>query len=57
MQDGGKREGPIETYPKFWNLSPLTVDGQEILRILARKKSFELVKRENDSQENDPGDE
>ena len=20
---GGKREGPIETYPKFWNLNPL----------------------------------
>ena len=30
---GGKREGPIETYPK-------------ILRIRAWKKSFELVKRE-----------
>ena len=57
MQDGGKHEGPIETYLKFWNLSPLTADGQEILRILARKKNFELVKRENDSQENDPGDE
>ena len=33
---GGKREGPIETYPKFWNLNPLTADGQEILRILVR---------------------
>ena len=43
---GGKREGPIETYPKFWNLNPLTADGQEILRIPAWKKSFELVKRE-----------
>ena len=21
---GGKREGPIETLPKFWNLNPLT---------------------------------
>ena len=30
---GGKREGPIETYPKFWNLNPLTANGQEILRI------------------------
>ena len=28
---GGKREGPIETYPKFWNLNPLTASGQEIL--------------------------
>ena len=46
MQDGGKREGPIETYPKFWNLNPLTANGQEILRFPAWKKSFELVKRE-----------
>ena len=43
---GGKREGPIETYPKYWNLNPLTANGQEILRIPAWKKSFELVKRE-----------
>ena len=39
---GGKREGPIETYPKFWNLNPLTAIGQDILRIPAWKKSFEL---------------
>ena len=45
---GGKREGPIETYPKFWNLNPLTASGQEVLRIPAWKKSFELVKRELD---------
>ena len=43
---GGKREGPIETYPKFWNLTSLTANGQEILRIAAWKKSFELVKKE-----------
>ena len=43
---GGKREGPIETYTKFWNLNPLTADGQEVLRIPPWKKSFELVKRE-----------
>ena len=43
---GGKREGPIESYPKFWNLNPLTASGQEVLRIPAWKKSFELVKRE-----------
>ena len=24
---GRKREGPIETYPKFWNLNPLTANG------------------------------
>ena len=43
---GGKREGPIETFPKFWNLNPLTASGQDILRIPAWKKSLELVKRE-----------
>ena len=43
---GGKREGPIEMYPKFWNLNPLTADGREILRIPAWKDSFALVKRE-----------
>ena len=46
---GGKRKGPIETYPKFWNLNPLTASGQEVLRIPAWKKSFELVKRELDA--------
>ena len=43
---GGKREGPIEAYPKFWNLNPLTASRQEVLRIPAWKKSFELVKKE-----------
>ena len=43
---GGKQEGPIKTYPKFWNWNPLTASGQEILRIPVWKKSFELVKRE-----------
>ena len=43
---GGKREDPIETYPKFWNLNPLAADGREILRIPAWKNSFALVKRE-----------
>ena len=43
---GGKREGPIEAYPKFWNLNPLTADGREILRIPAWKESFALAKRE-----------
>ena len=32
---GGQREGPIETYLKFWNLNPLKADGKEILRIPA----------------------
>ena len=43
---GGKQGGPIETYPKFWNLNPLTASGQEVLRIPVWMKSFELVKRE-----------
>ena len=43
---GGKREGLIKTYPKFWNLNHLTASGQEVLRIPAWKKSFELLKRE-----------
>ena len=43
---GGKREGPIEAYPKFWNLNPLAADKHEILRIPAWKGSFDLVKRE-----------
>ena len=42
---GGKREGPIETYPKFWNLNPLTADGREILRIPAWKECFALVQK------------
>ena len=43
---GGKREGPIEAYPKFWNLNPLAADKHELLRIPAWKGSFDLVKRE-----------
>ena len=46
MQDGRETRRPIETYPKFWNLNPLTASEQEVLRIPAWKKSFELVKRE-----------
>ena len=46
MQNWGKREGPIETYPKFWNLNPLTADRREVLRIPAWEGSFELVKTE-----------
>ena len=70
---GGKREGPIETYPKFWNSNPLTASGQEILRIPAWDKNFEVKKgtggdtregnlasnhsRVPNGQENDPGNE
>ena len=41
-----KREGPIEAYPKFWNLNPLAADKEEILRIPAWKGSFKLVKKD-----------
>ena len=43
---GGKLEGPIKVYPKFWNLNPLAADKQEILKISAWKGSFNLVKRD-----------
>ena len=46
VQNGGKREGPIEAYPKFWNLNPLAADKQEMLRIPVWKGSFELIKEE-----------
>ena len=43
---GRKREGPIEVYPKFWNLNPVARDTREVLRIPAWTKSFEFAKRE-----------
>ena len=46
MGGGGKRESPMEVYPKFWNLNPLAADKQEILRTPSWKGSFDLVKRE-----------
>ena len=46
MQDGGKREGPIEVYPKFWNLNPVARYAREVLRIPAWTKSFEFTKSE-----------
>ena len=42
----GKREGPIEAYPKFWNLNPVAGDKREVLRIPAWKGIFEFVKKE-----------
>ena len=35
MQDGGRREGPIEARPKFDNLNPLQNKINQILRIPA----------------------
>ena len=49
MQDGGKREGSIEFYPKIWNLNPTAKDTMEVLRIPAWTKSFEYTKRELDT--------
>ena len=43
---GEEREGPIEVYPKFWNLNPTAKDTREVLRIPAWTKSFEFTKKE-----------
>ena len=43
---GGKREGLIEAYRKFWHLNPVARDKRELLRILAWTRSFELSKNE-----------
>ena len=43
---GGKQQGPIEAYPKLWNLNPLENQAGEILRIPAWTKAFELTRRE-----------
>ena len=42
---GGKREGPIEAYPKFWKLNPVAGDKSEVLRIPAWTRSFEFTKK------------
>ena len=42
----GKREGLIEVYPKFCDLNPLAADKQEMLRVPAWERNFELVERE-----------
>ena len=46
MQNGRKREGPIEVYPKFWNLNLTAQDTREVLRIPAWTKCFEYTKKE-----------
>ena len=43
---GGKREGPIEAYPKFLNLNPVARDKRKVLRIPAWTRSFEFTKKE-----------
>ena len=37
---GGKREGPIQAYPTFWKLNPVTVDNGEVLRKAGVKREF-----------------
>ena len=44
VQNGRKREGPIEAYPKFWNLNPVAGDRREVLRIPAWTRSSEFTK-------------
>ena len=39
---GGKREGPIEAYPKIWNLNPVARDKREVLRIPGRGEEFRI---------------
>ena len=46
MQVGGKRDGPIEAYPKFWSLNPFAKSTREILIIPAWKKSFDFLTKE-----------
>ena len=41
---GGKRQGSIEAYPKFWNLNPVEKQAGEILRIPAWTETFELIR-------------
>ena len=43
---GGKRQGPIEVFPKFWNLNPVAGDKREVLRIPAWKGSFVFAEKE-----------
>ena len=46
VQDGRQARRPHRNLSQVLDLNPLTANGQEILRIPAWKKSFELVKRE-----------
>ena len=42
----GKRENPIEVYPKFWNLNPLEKQAGEILEIPTWMDAFDLIRKE-----------
>ena len=43
---GGKREGLIEAYRRFWHLNLMARDRRELLRIPAWTRSFEFTKKE-----------
>ena len=43
---GEKRQGPIEAYPKFWNLNPPENQAEEILTKPPWTEAFELIRRE-----------
>ena len=43
---GEKREGPIEAYPKFWNLNPFAKNTRKVMRTSAWRKSFDFAKKE-----------
>ena len=40
------QKGPIEVYPKFWNLNSTAKDTREVLRIPAWTKCFQYMKKE-----------
>ena len=48
-RNGGKREGPIEAYLKFWNWNQVAKNTREVLRIPGWKKSFDFAKREQET--------
>ena len=43
---GGKREGLIEAYRKFWHLNPVARDKREFLGIPAWSRSFQFTEKE-----------
>ena len=45
---GGKREDPIEAYPKFWKLNSLERQAREVLKIPTWTEAFDLIRKELD---------
>ena len=52
---GGKREDPIEAFPKIWNLNPLGKQTREVLRISTWLEAFDLMRKELDSDQENEG--